>query len=348
MPVPIISEVVSEVVNTFGGCFSPYMFITSITQGVFAKDRRSLQEQMNQDNMEFEAMINRRHELYDAEIMAHRREWMQQRLTEMRRTRAEQSFALHKIQLDDVEVEAFIKGYLPICDNAIRPLLSLADSYKQNGYSQDKCPLQILLLHTKHRELNKYIDVYDYLDELKGQIKNVEFPRWCEENAEQNVSILNLHAIMKNIPTVVISPYYQASSQQLLFTIAMWEAQSDTKPVIVPIFSMECNPAGFIDKNADEKCKLISQISKVCAILSGCARDIYMLYAFSARPTLPSVLARNEELVNVLKDEKFSELKKVVINEYAVAAKSLGTQCGYIKSVAQLAFEAQALIIRLS
>lgn len=336
---------ISEVLNTFGGCFSPYMFISSIIQGIFADDRRSLQEQMAQDNMEFEAMINARHESYDADMISHRREWMHQRLTEMRRTRAEQCFASHKLQLDTIEVEAFIKQYLPISDNAIQPLLTMADTYKKNGYSQEKCPLQILLLHTKHRELNKYIDVYDYLDEIKGQIQNVEFPRWCEENAEQNVSILNLHAIMKNIPTVVISPYYQASTNQLLFTVAMWEAQANTKPLIIPVFSMECDPASFIDKNPEKKKELLNRVSWVCALLSGCARDIYMLYAFASKPTLPSVIFKNKELANLFKDNKMYELKKVILNEYAVAAKTLNGQCEHIKSLAPLASEAQLLLL---
>lgn len=339
---------ISELINNFGGCFSPYMFISSITQGIFAGDRRSMQEQMNQDNMEFETMINKRHELYDEDMMAHRREWMRERLSEMRKTRAQQNFALHKLNLESIEVEAFIKKYLPICDNAIHPLLSMADTYKKNDYSQEKCPLQILLLHTKYRELNKYIDVHDYLDELKGQIQNVEFPRWCEDNAEQNSSILNLHAIMKNIPTVVISPYYQVSTHQLLFTMAMWEAQTDTKPLIMPIFSMECDPDSFLDKHNDKKKKLIDIISKVCALLSGCARDIYMLYAFASKPTLPSVLHHNSELANLLKDDKMAELKKVIINEYFVAAESLNTQCDHVKSIAPLANEAYSLLLGLS
>ena len=339
---------ISEVICTFGGCFSPYMFISSFIQMLLAGDRRSLQEQMIQDNMEFEAMINARHESYDADLMVHRREWMNQRLAEMRRTRAEQNFASHKLQLDSIEMEAFIKKYLPISDNAIQPLFTMADTYKQNGYSQEKCPLQILLLHTKHRELNKYIDVYDYLDEIKGQIKNVEFPRWCEDNAEQNVSILNLHAIMKNIPTVVISPYFQASTKQLLFTVAMWEAQANTKPLIVPVFSMECDPISFSDKEPEKKKALLNTVSWVCALLSGCARDIYMLYAFASEPTLPSVVFKNKELANLFNDSKMSELKKVILNEYDVAAKTLNSQCDHIKSLAPLATDAQTLLLGIN
>lgn len=336
-----------ETIEGFGGCFSPYMFICSITQGIYAYDRRSLQEQMSKDNMELEIMLNERHIRSDAEMIAHRRVWMQQRLNEMRRTRAEQNFALNNLQLSSIEVEAFIKEYLPICGNTIQPLIEMTDRYKKSGYAQESCPLQVLLLHTKHKELNKYIGVYDYLDGLKEQIKNVEFPRWCEDNAEQNTSILNLHAIMKNIPTAVISPYYQASTSQILFTIAMWEAQSDTKPLIVPVFSLECDPDCFLSKNSAKRDELIDKISKVSALLSGCVRDIYMLYAFGDKPTLPSVLSNNAELSAFFEDAQVSELKRVIINEYDVAAKSLNTQCDHIKSIASLASEAYSSLLKI-
>lgn len=323
----------------FGGCFSPYMFISSITQGIFADDRRSLQELMAQDNMEFQKKLNDRHVKSDKEIMNLRRQWMQEKLVAMRRTRAEQNFALHQLKLDSKEIEVFFKSYLPISPNTINTLMHTAEAYKKLGYSQSQCPLNVLVLHTKHSELNKFVDIYDYLDGLQNQIKNVSFPRWCEKNAEQNVAILNLHAVMKNIPTVVISPYYQESQDSILFTVAMWDAQSDVKPLIVPIFSMPCYGA-FSTGGTDKKKDLLNNISMVSALLSGCARDIYALYAFGAQPTLPSVLESNTELVALLQHPDMSELRKVLYDEYDVAVKAFSTQTDSVKSLAPMASDA--------
>lgn len=328
-----------KTVCDFGGCFSPYMFISSITQGIFASDRRSLQEQMTQDNMDFQKWLNEYQEQSDLEMMEQRRRWMREKLVTMRQQRAEQNFAMHQLKLDTTEMQAFFKSYLPISPNTIKTLIHTSNEYKERGYSQDCCPLNILILHTKHTELNKFVDVYEYLDNLQEQICNVTFPRWCEKNAEQNVAILNLHAVMKNIPTVVISPYYQEPNDSMLFTVAMWDAQSDVKPLIIPIFSMPCN-AAFSITEFDKKKELLNNMSMVSALLSGCARDIYALYAFGAQPTLPSVLRQNKELVDLLQQKEMLELRKVLFSEYDVAFKALSTQSDSVKSLAPMASDA--------
>ena len=335
-----------KTVCDFGGCFSPYMFISSITQGIFASDRRSLQEQMTQDNLEFQRRLNDRHVESDKEMMNLRRQWMQEKLIAMRRTRAEQNFAMHQLKLDTTEMQAFFRSYLPISPNTINTLMHTSDNYRRLGYSQDQCPLNVLVLHTKHNELNRFEDIYDYLDKLRSQIGDVTFPRWCEKNAEQNVAILNLHAVMKNIPTVVISPYYHESNDSMLFTVAMWDAQSDVKPLIVPIFSMPCYDA-FSAAGVDKKRKLLNNMSMVSALLSGCARDIYALYAFGAQPTLPSVLKHNKKLVALLQQTEMSELCKVLYNEYDVVVKALSTQSDSVKSLAPMASEALVEIKKL-
>lgn len=338
---------VNSAIKGFGGSFSPYMFVSSIMQGVFSRDRRGLQEQMMQENLEFQKILNDRHVKNDEEMMNLRRQWMQERLAAMRRTRAELNFAMHQLKLDSKEMEAFFKSYLPISPNIIKTVMHTAERYKRLGYSQNQCPLNVLVLHTKHNELNKYVDVYDYLDNLKEQIGNVTFPRWCEKNAEQNVAILNLHAVMKNIPTVVISPYYHQSQSKMLFTVAMWDAQSDVKPLIVPVFTMPCDAECFSTNEIGKKKELLSKMSMVSALLSGCARDIYSLYAFGAQPTLPLVLGNNKELITLLQQNEMSELRRVLLNEYDVAFKSLSTQSDLVKSLAPMASDAHAQIKKM-
>lgn len=328
-----------DTIEGFGGCFSPYMFISSITQGIFADDRRSLQEKAFLDNVEFEQQLNERHVQSDVEMIGLRRKWMQERLSTMRKTRAEQLFATNQLNLETKEIEAFFRNYLPISPNSITTVFDTANEYRRKNYSLKDCPLNILLLHTKHSEMNKFITVYDYLDGLQDQIQNVRFPRWCEKNAEHNTAILNIHTIMRNIPTVVISPYFQESTNQIFFTIAMWEAQADVRPLIVPFISINCELAS-ITNDIEKKKELLSKISMTSAIISGCARDIYMLYAFGVKPTLPYLLENNSDLYSFLLCEEMNELRIMVLNEYDSAVKALSSQSENVKSLAPLALNA--------
>lgn len=122
---------------------------------------------------------------------------------------------------------------------------------------------------------------------------------------------------MSNIPTLVISPFFQGGS--IHFTASMWEAQSEAKPMIRPLFSIPC-PTEYLapqQKFTEEGRKAIQdRIVLISTIVSGCARDSYMLMTQGRVPTLPNYLKNNPEVLKSLTNEENKELCSFMQNEY--------------------------------
>ena len=133
---------------------------------------------------------------------------------------------------------------------------------------------------------------------------------------------------MSNIPTLVISPYFQGCS--IHYTASMWEAQSDSKPMIRPLFSVPC-PIEYIDskqpqKFTEEGKKAIQeQIVLISTVVSGCARDSYMLMTQGRTPTLPSYLKTNPRVLEKLLKEENKQLCSFMLNEYNTMSGLLST-----------------------
>ena len=106
----------------------------------------------------------------------------------------------------------------------------------------------------------------------------------------------------------------------------MWEAQSDAKPLIRPLFSIPypsnylASPQSFTDEG---KRAIESRMVLISTIVSGCARDSYMLMTQGRTPTLTQYLKNNQGVMNsLLKDENI-ELRSFMLNEYKTMTELL-------------------------
>ena len=300
------------------GCFSPYMLISSTLQAVFGFDRRSQQEQqadlMKQHQLE---LIKMKEEFQDG-LEKQKNADMRAKMAIARRYRCEEKFAQTELQYKTDELRLFFMKYLPIMPQSIPLLINEAEQYRQKGYDAS-CPLNVILLHTRHDDLD-YNEIYDELEKTAHTINNIIFQRWCNKDAAHNSSILNLHAIMGNIPTLVISPYYQAG--EIHFSVSMWEAQSQTKPMIRPLFSITCNKSEYLNgkKFSEIGRKIIQErILLYSTIISGCARDSYMLMTQGLPPTLPLYLKKSPAVANAVLQPENTDLYKFMISEYKAA-----------------------------
>lgn len=304
-----------------GACFSPYMLITSTLQTVFGFERRSEQDKQADISQKHSIELRNAREEFQDELEAEKVASMRAKMAVARKYRAEERFDQTVLQHRTEELKTFFVRSLPIKQQAIPILLDLAQGYKQQEYSD--CPLNVVLLHTKQSALN-YNDICNELENNGRLIGNIEYRRWCDKDIAHNSAILNLHAIMSNIPTLVISPNFQGGSFH--FTASMWDAQSDKKPLIRPLFSIPCptyylaSPQNFTPEG---KKAIESRIALISTIVSGCARDSYMLMTQGRTPTLPQFLKNNQNILNnLLKDENI-ELRSFMLNEYVSMAKSL-------------------------
>lgn len=329
------------------GCFSPYMLISSTIQCVFGFDKRSQLDKQTDIAQQHQLELRKAKEEFQDELEAQKVADMRAKMAVARRYRAEERFEQTVLQHRTEELKTFFVRCLPIKQLVVPILLEIARDYKALGYDSS-CPLNVVLFHTKQNALS-YDDIFNELDKTCDQLGNIKYRRWCDKDIAHNSAILNLHAIMSNIPTLVISPYFQGGS--IHYTASMWEAQSDSKPMIRPLFSMPC-PIEYIlpnQKFTEEGSKAIQkQITLITTIVSGCARDSYMLMTQGIIPTLPSFLRENPHILEDLLKKENKQLCSFMLDEYKTMCELLSTtECpsqllshDEIKRLATLAGEA--------
>lgn len=308
------------------GCFSPYMLISSTLQTVFGFDRRSDQDKQADIAQQHQLEMRRAKEEFQDELEAQKIADMRAKMAVARKYRAEERFDQTVLQHRTEELKAFFMRFLPIKQQAIPILLETARSYRQQGYDIN-CPLNVVLLHTRQNDLN-YDTICDKLEKPQAEIGNIAIRRWCDKDLSHNSALLNLHAIMGNIPTLVISPYFNGG--KIHFTASMWEAQSEEKPLIRPLFSIDC-PSEYISGHhftPEGKKAIENRIALISSIISGCARDSYVLITQGLAPTLPRYLANHPEVVRLLSLPENKQICEFMLGEYNAAQALLATaQC---------------------
>lgn len=301
--------------SAHAGCFSPYMLISSTLQTVFGFEKRSDLEKQADINKEHQRVLLEAKEKFQDEQKAQEYANLRAKMAVQRRYRAEEKYDQTVLQHRTSELKKYFSDCLPIDQKVIPLLLDAAKEYKTLGYNA-QCPLNVVLLHTRQNAL-KYNEIFDELDRNQIALGNLVYRRWCDKDIARNSAILNLHAVMSNIPTLVISPYFQGGAFH--FTASMWEAQSDSKPMIRPMFSIPC-PNDYIapgQKFTEEGRKAIQkQMTLISTIVSGCARDSYMLMTQGCTPTLPAFLKNNQEVLESLLQPENKELCTFMVNEY--------------------------------
>lgn len=308
-------------------CFSPYMLISSTLQTVFGFDRRNQQEIQTDIAQRHQLELRAAREEFQDELEAQKIADMRTKMAVARKYRCEERYDQTVLQHKTEELREFFMKYLPIKKRCIPILLEEANHYKALGYDSN-CPLNVILLHTRQVELD-YDEICDKLDKAVPFLGSIVYQRWCDKDVAHNSAILNLHAIMGNIPTVVISPYYWNGA--IHFTASMWEAQSEAKPMIRPLFSIEC-PQEFLcagQRFTKEGKKAIQErITLISIIVSGCARDSYMLMTQGLTPTLPLYLKENPNVVKELVKPENKEILAFMLGEYtATKALLTGAEC---------------------
>lgn len=302
-----------------GGCFSPYMVISSALQFVFCKEKRDEQDRSNRSNIEFQEWMSERKNKFEDELNDLKLQWMREKLQFQKTARAEQKFASKELSYKTDEVKLFFQRYLPVDPVCLSIINDVAKQYKKDGYTPNN-PINVILLHVFHDKID-YGAINNQIALAGKEIGNYIVQPWCRKDIAHNSAIMNLHAVMENIPTLVISPFFYG--EKLHFNVAMWEAQADTRPLIRPVFSIDCNEK--LLKSTEGKEEIQKKIGYISTILSGCARDSYMLYTYGMEPTFPEYLKdkKNQDLLHFLKEKECKDIREFILNEYSSASHNL-------------------------
>ena len=312
--------------NVHTGCFSPYMMISSTLQTVFGFFNRTDQERRSDLSMQHQIELRKAREEFQDELEAQKIADIRTKMAVARKYRAEENFDRNVLQHRTVQLQKFFVSCLPISGSTVPILLATANDYKEKHYDH-RCPLNVVLFHTKQNLLD-YSRIQDELDKTTAELGNIVYRRWCDKDVAHNSAILNLHAVMSNIPTLVVSPCFHDG--KIYFTISMWEAQAEAKPMIRPLITYDC-PEEYIGPRqtfTDEgKVAVEKKLIFITEVISGCARDSYMFITQGMIPTLPMFLKKHENVVRLLQEQENLDIRTFILDEYS-AMKSVFSMNG--------------------
>lgn len=295
------------------------MAISSTLQTVFGIQKRNDIERSAEENQRLANDMRLARELVDKELKDMKARELQAKLIVARKYRAEEKYEANKLNEIASEIKLYFSKFLPI-DSAMLPVvLDTAAEYKARGYDS-QCPLNVVLFHVRDNFVN-YDSINNRLEKIEIELGNVIFRRWCNKNVGRNGAILNLNYVMANIPTLVISPCLLGG--MVHFTVSMWEPQSGQKPLIRPLFSLEFNKDELNTQIGKDQLEEV--IVFASTVITGCARDSYMLMSLGRKPSFPTFLEKHTDVKTLLSLPKYHDVKQFVVDEYAAAVKYLGT-----------------------
>ena len=121
-----------------------------------------------------------------------------------------------------------------------------------------------------------------------------------------NASIMNIHFLMSQMPTLVIAPQYRDGKMYL--SGAVWEPQA-SRPLIRPLLNYDFNPVEA-EKSIEYRQKMIDLLHASTSVITGAVRDSYMVLTQGGSPTLPALL----------NDPKHEEMKRLVTGNTGLKA----------------------------
>ena len=295
--------------------------LSSVTQFFLGSANRKSSDRNVDEEIRFNEEVRAYKERFDEEKRVDEQARAYAKLAMARKYKAEEKAKAQINAEQALQVQALVTKYLPIDAKYYPLILKTAEDYSKKGYDLT-CPINVILLHSQQAILD-YKAIDNKLEAVAQNLGSIEFQRWCNKDVAHNSMILNLHAAMANIPTLVISPLINGEKGKIGFTVSMWEAQTDQMPFIRPLFSLDCDTLRLRNKDTEYKEHIQNQITNVSTVIAGCARDTYMLLTQGLPPTLCGYLEAHEEVARWLLLPENEEVVQFVLGEYNACAQQL-------------------------
>lgn len=298
--------------------FGPYMLVNATVQTLMGFSRRKDQDTAAELNEYFQEEMNNAKRDFQNELEAEKAADLRVKMRVAREYRLKEKFEGDKLKELMGELKVLLDREFPLKDESIPIIVDTIEEYRSLGYGV-QVPLNIVLLHTLEKIGIDYDDVASRLEMFGEQLGNVKYRRWCDKDVARNAALFNLHAILGNIPTLVISPYYK--NNMLHFNASMWDAQCESKPMIRPLFSIACDPIKLTTKEG--KNEFQNNLTMISSVISGCARDSYSVFAHGLKPVFPKLLKENKQLLAQLSKKENKVVMDFLLNEYKNTIDSL-------------------------
>lgn len=291
MDIPVASQ------NVHLPGYGMFWIANSISSTLLGWKNRKVQDKAQERSEAFQLELERARNLTDdqkrQEDIAFRR-----RMLEVARQYKQEESAeafISKMKVD--ELQTYFKQCWPLDPQLPYVLLEKIKNQKALTHPH----LNVILMRTPLLPQKKYgganeqdKDLYEGLEytivqedvPLIGDIHYWKDACYKSDFQGGNASIMNIHFLMSQLPTLVISPHYLDG--RLNFKGAVWESQA-ARPLIRSLFSMDFSPENALADKEYLK-GAMETFHTAVAVITGSVRDSYLLLTQGKKPTLPYLL----------------------------------------------------------
>lgn len=214
-----------------------------------------------------------------------------------------------------VELQSYLQQCWPLDPQL--PYVLLEETKKGNAITNSR--LNVVLMRTPLLPQKKYggandldFTLYNNMEysimqkdvPFIGDLKYRKDACVKEDVRGGNASIMNIHFLMSQLPTLVVVP--QCKGDKMNFKGAVWKPQA-ARPLIRSLFNIDFSPKKALESNEYRK-EVIEKMHAAVSIITGAVRDSYMLLTQGKAPTLSSWL----------NDNRHQSMKKIVNEERGI------------------------------
>lgn len=294
----------------------------SISSTLLGFSNRHVQEQAAERNLEFMHEMEEARQVTEDVKIQEEIAFKRRLMAVARQYRQQESSKAFSIRMKGKELKSFLDKSWPLDISLPWNIIEEIEAGQNT-----KC-LNVILMHSPLLPMKKYGGVNDndeaIYKNLEYRIKTEDVPCMgfgdinfrkdaCVKTdfSGGNANIMNIHFLMNQLPTLVISPRYHEG--RLMFNGAVWEPQA-ARPLIRPLISFDYEPR-IIEKDEKERERVIDLFHTTVSIIIGSVRDSYMLLTQGKEPTLgkwlndgkheymKSVILRTPQLMEFIKKE---------------------------------------------
>ncbi|MBP3471472.1 MAG: hypothetical protein J6K41_04460 [Paraprevotella sp.] len=306
MDIPIASQNIR-----FPG-YGMFWVANSISSTLMGWNNRRLQEKAHERTQEFQLEMERARNLTEDRKMQEEIAFKRRMMAVSRQYRQEESAVAFNTQMKAVELQSYLQHCWPLDPQL--PYVLLQETEKGNAVTNSR--LNVVLMRTPLLPQKKYGGVneldmalynnmeYSIMQEDVPFIGDLKYRKDACVKADVkggNASIMNIHFLMSQLPTLVVVPQYDGDKMN--FKGAVWEPQA-ARPFIRTLFGIKFSPEDALASN-DYRQEVIEIIHASISIITGAVRDSYMLLTQGKAPTLPVWL----------NDNKHQDMKMIVKSE---------------------------------
>lgn len=312
MDIPIASQNIR-----FPG-YGMFWVANSISSTLLGWNNRRLQDKAHERNQAFQLEMERARHITDDERLQGDIAFKRRLIALAREQRQETSRQSFNAQMQAIELKYYLQYCWPL-----DPLLPQTILHEIRNEATTIAPrLNVILMHAPLLPLRAYGTDANSADaqiykELEYTIKksdvpligNIDFRKDAclkPDLSGGNASIMNIHFLMSQMPTLVISPQYRDGKMYL--SGAVWEPQA-SRPLIRPLLDFDYNPVKA-EKDITYRKEVIGLLHTSISIITGAVRDSYMVLTQGEKPTLP----------NLLNDKEHADMKRLVMSNAALKA----------------------------